>query len=151
MNGSVYRKTLVMAVSNEIEAHDFYEAAAAKTANKALKSIFVELAGEELKHKLLLESFLADGGKKLQFAETADYKISETVELPKLTVGMSFVEAIALAMKKEEEAMKMYRKFADASSSPEQKETFLQLARMEQGHKARLEALYTDTAYAEAW
>lgn len=144
-------KILRMAVNNEIEAYDFYDGAAAKTTNKALKSIFVELAGEELKHKLLLESFLADGGKKLQFAETADYKIAETVELPKLTVGMSFVDAIALAMKKEEEAMKMYRKFADASSSAEQKEMFTQLARMEQGHKTRLETLYTDTAFVEAW
>lgn len=146
-----YHKILRMAVNNEIEAHDFYEGAAAKTANKALKSIFVELAGEEMKHKLLLESFLADGGKKLQFAETTDYKISETVELPRLSVGMKFVDAIALAMKKEEEAMKMYRGFADASSNPEQKETFMQLARMEQGHKARLETLYTDTAFVEAW
>lgn len=146
-----YHKILRMAVNNEIEAHDFYEGAAAKTANKALKSIFVELAGEEMKHKLLLESFLKDGGKKLQFAETTDYKISETVELPKLTVGMKFVDAIALAMNKEEEAMKMYRNFADASSSAEQKEMFTQLARMEQGHKTRLETLYTDTAFVEAW
>ncbi len=144
-------KILRMAVNNEVEAHDFYDGAAAKTANKSLKSIFVELAGEEMKHKLLLESFLADGGKKLQFAETTDYKIAETVELPKLTVGMKFVDAIALAMKKEEEAMKMYRKFADASPSPEQKEMFTQLARMEQGHKTRLETLYTDTAFVEAW
>ncbi len=144
-------KILRMAVNNEVEAHDFYDGAAAKTTNKSLKSIFVELAGEELKHKLLLESFLADGGKKLHFAETTDYKIAETVELPKLTVGMSFVDAIALAMKKEEEAMKMYRNFADASSSAEQKEMFTQLARMEQGHKARLETLYTDTAFVEAW
>jgi rubrerythrin len=64
---------------------------------------------------------------------------------------MKFVDAIVLAMKKEEEAMIMYRRFADASSNPEQKEMFLQLARMEQGHKARLETIYTDTAFVEAW
>ena len=146
-----YHKILRMAVNNEIEAHDFYEGAAAKTTNKALKSIFVELAGEEMKHKLLLESFLADGGKKLQFSETTDYRIAETVELPKLTAQMKFVDAIALAMKKEEEAMRMYRDFAAASSESAQKETFLQLATMEQGHKTRLEKLYTDTAFVEAW
>ncbi|HSA32691.1 MAG TPA: ferritin family protein [bacterium] len=146
-----YRKILLMAVNNEIEAYEFYEGAAAKTANKALKSIFVELADEELKHQRLLESFLVEEGKKLKFAETADYKIAETVELPRLSVQMSFVDAIALAMKKEEEAMTMYRNFAEASSDPEQKEMFTQLARMEQGHKTRLEALYTDTAFVEAW
>lgn len=151
MNASDYKKTLAMAVNNEVEAYEFYKSAAKKSVNVNLKSIFTELADEELKHKKLLEMFLNDQVKVMKFNETPDYKISETVELPKLTAAMSFVDGIALAMKKEEEAMVSYNKFAAASVDQEQKDTFLQLAKMEQGHKAKLEALYTDTAYAEVW
>jgi len=151
MNAAEYNKTVSMAVLNEVEAYEFYSIAAQKSKNANLKSIFTELAAEELKHKNLLELYLKEGAKEMKFSESADYKVAETVELPKLTPEMSFVDGIALAMKKEQEAMEMYNNFAVASTDSAQKETFLQLAKMEQGHKAKLEALYTDTAYSEVW
>ena len=64
---------------------------------------------------------------------------------------MAFKDAIALAMKKEQEAMEMYQQFADASEGAKQKETFLELAKMEKGHKVRLEGIYTDIAFIEVW
>jgi len=62
---------------------------------------------------------------------------------------MSYVDGIALAMKKEEEAMKMYTKFAEASIDADLKNTFSQLAKMEKGHKLKLETLYNNSAYNE--
>jgi len=53
--------------------------------------------------------------------------------------------------KNEEEAMQMYSELAKASSDKEQKEMFDSLARMEQGHKVKLEGLYADMAYPEVW
>jgi len=64
---------------------------------------------------------------------------------------MSFADAIALAMKKEEEAMLMYTRFAEASTDEKQKEMFTQLALMEKGHKVKLENIYSSTAYTEVW
>ncbi|HOY30555.1 MAG TPA: ferritin family protein [Bacteroidales bacterium] len=147
----MYKQILSQAILNEIEAYEFYKSAAEKSANASLKEIFSELAEEENKHKIMLEAFLNSNVTVLNFHTTADYKVSESVELPKLTPDMSFTDGLALAMKKEEEAMVMYQKFADASSSEEQKHAFIQLAKMEQGHKARLEELYTNTAYIEEW
>jgi rubrerythrin len=64
---------------------------------------------------------------------------------------MKPADAIALAMKREEEAMDMYKEFAAISIDEGQKETFLSLATMEQGHKTKLEDLYVGTAFPEVW
>ncbi|MBN1338327.1 MAG: ferritin family protein [Bacteroidales bacterium] len=147
-----YKEILKMAINNEIEAYEFYLQAAGKSKSENMKSTFNELAEEELSHRKTLEGFLSDESLKLNFRESkADYKVSETVELPPLTGDMSFLDGITLAMKKEEEAMAMYKEFAEASGSMEQKNTFLQLANMEQGHKVKLEELYNNAAFVEVW
>ena len=146
-----YKDILKLAVKNEIEAYEFYRDAACKIKNSTLKSTFDELAEEEKKHRLLLEGYLANDGQKMTFKANADYKVAETVETRTLSADMEFKDAIAIAMKKEQEAMDMYRQFADASESNEQKKTFAELATMEQGHKVRLEEIYTNAAFAEAW
>jgi rubrerythrin len=73
------------------------------------------------------------------------------VDLPKLSVEMKYAEAIALAMKKEQEAMEMYDNFARASKDRDQQNIFLELAKMEKSHKTRLEELYNSVAFAEVW
>jgi len=64
---------------------------------------------------------------------------------------MKPVEGIELAIKREEDAMEMYEQFADLSTDAEQKNVFLELAKMERGHKARLEDIYTGMAFPESW
>ncbi|AHM55718.1 rubrerythrin [Peptoclostridium acidaminophilum DSM 3953] len=151
MDLNQYKDILSMAVNKEIEAYEFYKAASEKVGDESLKSVFADLAKEELRHKVLLEGYLKNEGKKLKFDETKDYKVSETVEEKPLSTDMKFVDAIALAMKKEEEAMNMYNQFADISIDEVQKDTFLELSKMELGHKARLEEIYTNAAYVEVW
>ena len=147
-----YKEILKMAVGNEVEAYEFYRDAAAKMKDPAMKKTFMELADEESGHKVLLEGFLNNEMKDMKFSEEKDYKVAETVEAPQaLSTDMAFKDAIALAMKKEQEAMEMYQQFADASEGAKQKETFLELAKMEKGHKVRLEGIYTDIAFIEVW
>jgi rubrerythrin len=145
-----YKKILSMAIGNEIAAHDFYKSICEKVKDNSLRSIFKELAQDELKHKILLEGFLA-GAKPLHFAEVTDYEVAQTVEKPKPSIDMKPYDAIGLAMKEEEEAMQMYQALANASTSQDQKDIFLALAKMERGHKVKLEELYTAMAYPEVW
>ncbi|MCX7025297.1 MAG: ferritin family protein [Spirochaetes bacterium] len=149
MDFETYKQTLLSAVKNEIEAYEFYHDSAEKTQNASLKAIFNELAREEMGHKDLLETYAFDELKTIRFNDVKDYRISESVELPRLSTEMSFVEGIALAMKKEEAAMNVYIAFARACEDAQQSEIFNQLARMEQGHKVKLEAIYNDTAFAQ--
>ena len=87
----------------------------------------------------------------MSFKENKDYQISETVEEKALSTSMNFKDAIALAMKKEEEAMNMYKQFAEASDDDKQRKTFEELVKMEQQHKTRLEDIYVNAAYTEVW
>ena len=147
-----YKEILKMAVGNEVEAYEFYRDAATKMKDPAMKKIFQGLADEESGHKVLLESYLSNEKKDMKFKDEKDYKVAEAVEAPQtLSTDMAFKDAIALAMKKEQEAMEMYQQFADASEGAKQKETFLELAKMEKGHKVRLEDIYTNTAFIEVW
>lgn len=146
-----YKEILEMAIDSEVEAYEFYTAAAAKDLDPSLKKIFTELAEEEADHKRILEAFFKNPEKPLKFKETPDYKVAETVDKPALSVSMKPADALALAMKREEEAMDLYNVFARASDTEEQKAIFLELAKMEQGHKTRLEAMYTNAAFPEVW
>lgn len=151
MNMAQYKAIVEIAVGNEEEAYEFYKNAAQKTKDSSLISIFNELAKEELKHKALLQGYLNDDFNGMVFKEGPDYKIAESLPLPELTSDMKFTDAIVLAMKKEQQAMDMYKSFADASVDQNQKDMFIELAKMEQGHKTRLEDIYNDTAFVEAW
>lgn len=151
MTTEQYKEILKMAINNEVEAYEFYLNASKRSKTDNLKATFNELAEEELNHKKTLEGFLSNDSKQMQFQTVTDYKIAESSDLPTLTSEMSFAEGIMLAIKKEQEAMEMYSKFAEASTEDNQKKMFIQLAVMEQGHKVKLEELYSNTAYTEVW
>ncbi len=146
-----FKKIISDAISNEEEAYLFYEDVAAKTKDENIASIFKDLAKEELSHKELLSGYLAGNVRPFVFDATADYKVTESLDTPKLSTNMKPADAIALAMKKEEEAMNMYNELAALSTDAEQKEAFRGLAKMEQGHKTKMEILYVDAAFPEAW
>ncbi len=151
MDLNEYRKTLALSVDKEVEAYEFYKQAGEKATDPMLKKLFKEFSEEERKHMQLIQAFLADESLPFSVEATTDFKISETVERPKMSVEMKFVDAIALAMKNEEDAMNTYKAIADAASDPDQKKMFENLANMETGHKARLEEIFSNAAFAEAW
>jgi rubrerythrin len=146
-----HKQILEMAIEREVEAYEFYSAVAAKDLDPFLKKLFTELAEEEADHKKILEAFIKNPEKPLHFKQTKDYKVAETVDKPALSIAMKPADALALAMKREEEAMDLYNEFAEASETEEQKAIFIELAKMEQGHKTRLEDLYTNAAFPEVW
>lgn len=151
MTREEYKKILKMAIGNEVEAYEFYKDVAAKATNASNKKMFADLAKAEQGHKQLLEGFLNGDVSTMHFDETADYKVSETVDMPNLSIDMKPADSIALAMKKEEEAMKMYAAFAAASTDAAQKKMFQDLSIMEKGHKTELEELYVNAANVEVW
>ena len=146
-----YKAILALAIANEVEAYEFYKGVSEIVVDPYIKTMFGEFAAEEQGHKKLLEGFLAKDIKDLHFHESADYKISETVDKPTLSVDMKPADALALAMKNEEEAMNMYAAFAIASSDPSQKEMFDDLSIMEKAHKTKLEKYYVNVAFPEVW
>ena len=151
MKNEELRSIIDFAVENEIEAYEFYRDAAEKVDDDFLKETFQDLASEELEHKKFLQEFLVSEVEEIKLKEFSDYKISETIDKPELSVAMKFSDAIALAIKNEEEAMFMYQSLAEACVEEEHEKLFTGLMDMQQMHKAKLEEIYLNVAYGEVW
>ncbi len=151
MKSEDFKKIISLAIDREVEAYTFYKTVGDKVKDKNLKSLFTELAGEEKKHREFLQDFLAKEGKTMKFEAAPDYKVYETLKTPALTADLKPLDGLTLAIKKELEAMQMYTRLAGASADPQQQMLFTGLANMESQHKARLEDIYVNMAFPEAW
>ncbi len=139
------------AIDSEIEAASFYANVAEKTADSHLRQLFSTFSKEEQKHRRILEGFRSDPTVVIHFKEVPDFGVSETVPEPILSIEMKPADAIALAMKKEEAAMRQYKQLAEACKDAAQIKIFLELAAMEREHKAKMEAAFVDIGYPEVW
>jgi rubrerythrin len=151
MKASDAKKIISNAIDREVEAYTFYRTVSEKVKDKALKSLFTELAGEEKQHREFLQGLLAKQATTMHFDEKKDYKVGDALKTPDLTPDLKPLEGLVIAIKKELEAMQMYTQLAKLSTENEQQLLFSQLATMERGHKARLEDLYTEMAFPEVW
>ena len=151
MNLNQYKEIIEFAIAGEIEAQEFYKDAANKVSVPYLKDMFEKFAKEEKGHEKILKGILVKDTINQYFKESTDYKVAETVEKPKLSTDMKPADAIALAMKNEEEAMKQYTDLADACLHTTQKKVFLDLAAIERGHKLKMEKAFVDIGYPEIW
>lgn len=151
MDKQIYDDILMRAIQGEIEAAEFYADVAAQSENEHIRDMFTSFSEDEKRHRRILEGFRQNPSAAVAFQKVPDFHVSETVEVPPLSIDMKPVEAVALAMKKEEAAMRQYNALAEACSDPEQKNLFLELAAMERGHKAKLETAFVDIGFPEVW
>jgi rubrerythrin len=146
-----FRQIISQAIEGEIEAYNYYRTVSEKVADTALKNIFAELSGDERNHRDFLQGIMAKGPGSLHVEEAQDYKVADTLESPPLSINLKPIDGITLAIRKELDAMQMYTQLAQVTGDSEKKKTFLELAKMEKGHKARLEDIYTNMAFPEVW
>jgi len=95
------KKIIATAIDREVEAYTFYRTVSDRVKDPALKSLFDELAGEEKKHRVFLEGFLAKDVGTMKFAAGHDYKVGDELPSPKLTVELKPLDGLVLAIKKE--------------------------------------------------
>lgn len=151
MTQSEFKKIISNAIKAEVEANKFYSRIAKKVKDARLKKIFTDLAKEENEHKATLKAYIAKGAPKIQFAESADYKVTDELATPVLSDDLPPLDGLLLAIKDELNAMQMYTQLAKTCVDKEQKKIFMGLAAMERGHKKKLEDLYTNMAFPEVW
>lgn len=147
-----YKDVILDAIKNEIEAKEFYANISKKIKDAYLQELFQKFSKEEEKHEIILTKILNEENiQNLHFDFKKDYKVSEMIEMPEVNEKMNLKEAIGLAMKSEEIAMKKYTNLADNCDNPELKAVFLNLASMERAHKFKMEESFVDIAYTEVW
>jgi len=152
MDKAEMEKIFSVAIGREAKAYEFYRDVAAKMTNDEVKKVFQQLADEELGHREQLETLLHDPTKVMQFNPPgADYKVAEATDPEPLSLDMKPKDAIALAMKKELEAVNFYKGLSAAATDAGLKQMFDNLANMELNHKARLETVFVEIGYPEVF
>lgn len=82
MDLKAYHDIIDVAIQAEIEANLFYHQVAEKVKNDYLRKLFLRFAGEEVKHRNILEGFRDNANAALSFARVEDFQVAETVDEP---------------------------------------------------------------------
>lgn len=147
-----YKQVISDAIKGETEARQFYEKIAEKIKDDYLKELFEKFALEEAKHEKILSHILTQEKMEASFFNfDKDFKVAESIEMPEVNEDMNLKDAIAIAVKNEELAMKKYTALAENCDDGKLKAVFLDLAAMERDHKFKMEKNFVDVAYPEVW
>lgn len=140
---------LDFAIEEEQKAMDFYITLAAKTTNEDMKLAFEEFAQEELGHKSKLLNVKETGVLESESEKITDLKIADYTVNIAFHDGMTYQEALVLAMNKEKAAFKLYTTLAKRVDNEQLKNLFLNLAIEESKHKLRFELEYDEFVLRE--
>ena len=151
MQQKEFKKIITFAINNEVKAQLFYVFVSKKLKDPRLKEMFKQFAMEEANHKATLEQLCDECINYLSSVKASDFNISEKVEKPVISSDMKPADAIAVAMKNEEKAMRMYMALAKKITASSQKMIFAELAEMERWHKSKMERAFLKAAYPEKW
>lgn len=147
-----YKQVISEAINGEIEAKKFYTDVSIKIKDASLKELFANFAKEEEKHEEILNRILTNEKMDTTYFDCdKDFKVAETIDMPVVNADMNLKDAIGIAMKNEEAAMKKYTLLAENCEDASLKKVFQDLAAMERDHKFKMEANFVDVAYPEVW
>ena len=140
---------LEFAIDQEQNAIDFYSELAKNARSKEMKDVFLDFAGEEMKHKQRLTKIREEGVFTMPQQQVADLKISDYVVSVEPRPDMSYEEALVIAMKREKSAFKLYMKLSERAPNADLKNVFMSLAQEESKHKLRFELEYDEFVLRE--
>lgn len=140
---------LDFAIGEEEAAARFYTDLAATMARPWMTKVFESFAQEEMGHKAKLVAIKQ--GKTLSASKESvqDLKIGDYLTDVEPGPGLSYQEALVVAMKKEKAAFKLYSDLAASTANAELQEIFASLAQEEAKHKLRFELEYDDYILTE--
>ena len=141
------RKALDFAIAKEQEAEAFYKEWSAKAKQPAVQALFAELAGIEHGHMEILSKITPEEMVGSADADVTKLALSDLLVDVRASPNLTLQEAMIVAMKREEGAVKLYTRLAEMNG--EAKSLFEALAKEEGRHKAKLEMEYDDNILTE--
>ncbi len=136
IDGMTIEDILGMAVKTELEAHNFYKDLADKVANDHVKSKILSLAGDEMRHKRLMEEMYRKMiGKEPETLPTRGVPdILKAVASLQINDRTQVMHVLDMAMEAELAAAKFYNHGATISPDSKTRSVFEQLVHEEDGH-----------------
>jgi len=129
---------LDLAISAEMDAHQFYLRAADRTKDGKARAAFLALAGDEEGHRLQLEREYTQllGDRKFQ------YRPGTNILHRYMRRDVDDLGAVALSIKSEQEAISFYQQSSQQTKRADLKRILLRLVEFEEGHRRLLESEY---------
>jgi rubrerythrin/CheY-like chemotaxis protein len=138
------------AIANEEAAAAFYRHAAGLADVPETREALEWLARDEDEHKCLIEEFRS-GARPLPKSTTSGGSLVEAFGAPAFSTELAPADAFLLAAQKERLAVKFYEDWAALYPEGDERDLLLRLAEVERRHKERVEALFANAAFPEAW
>jgi rubrerythrin len=149
-NGWTVEKALETGVVMETGAYNLYSNTAKKMKNPGSKKLLQELAADEAKHREYFEAALKDPKKVMNEAKSGDLKkvmdlkVSDPLKDAPLSHDASYQDTLIFAAKSEQTAVEFYTALSKAYSTHPLGKVWADFARMEQGHKLKIEKEYDE-------
>ena len=148
---------LSIALKKEEDSFAFYKNAEKTVQFKPLKTLFRDLAKQEVKHKsiLLKEIKNIEGGAKKVKSMTKskgavkDYGLSKYLLPQNVRPTMGYQEALIIAMKREEKAAELFEYLKSITTNKKLQKTFTTLYNWEVEHLKTLEEKYDEEILTE--
>lgn len=135
---------LQFAIGREQESVDLYTGLAETARNPEMRGVFEQFANEEQGHKKRLQNIQSSGQFSFTPKQIQDIKIGDYLVDVEPHPGMSYQEALIVAMKKEKAAFRLYTDLAANVSDQLLRSLFSSLAQEESRHKLRFELEYDE-------
>ncbi len=153
MVAEALKKILERAVRMEESSFELYDSASRRVRDPGAKTGLRELAGEEKKHRELLEGLLQGNLDRAvsrgRREAIQDLRIGESLEAKHLTPESTLQEVLAFAIKRETTARDFYAQMVELLDPGPERELFEMLVREESRHKATVENLYEQDIYQD--
>jgi rubrerythrin len=132
------------AIEKEEKAMDFYQRCADRAKNQGIKQFFLEMVGEEERHRNLLKDLNPSLLGDIKLEKVEDLRISDYLIDVQFRDELTYQEALTLAMKKEEKAHAFYLGWKDKCMHEKTARLFEMLANEELKHKRKIENIYDE-------
>jgi rubrerythrin len=136
-------EVIEFAIARELEAYHFFRALASKVASPHIRTIFEDLAKEELDHKEKLELELMKMGKVVpdtpkKTIPPHEYVVSDSTD----QLDMDYKDVLMLGIEKEQASFRTYVSLIPKVRDESSREVLLALAEEEVKHKLRFQSEY---------
>ncbi len=149
MTKEKFNEVINFAIDGEKEAVKFYQDLQQKTKFQARKELMKELENMEKGHIVILENIRSKGIGDVTVKKVTNLNISEYIVDVKPYDNMTYQDVLIVAMKKEEQAEKLYKDLAGNFPGTDLETLFLKLSSEEAGHKLQFETLYDEHVLKE--
>ncbi len=133
---------LEMAVAREVDANRFYLALAARSSKPDIRRIFEQLAAEELEHKAKLELEIMKTGRVVKTHKTPLGLRYDRPDYTSSDFDIDYKDILLIGIQKEEASVRLYTDLAGMATNENSRQTLVELAREENEHKQRFQAVF---------